>query len=150
MFSLIITIISIALVAALAVATIYYGGSAFTQGTAKANASALVSAAQQVQGADTLFQNDNGGNHADDVQALVTGSYLQSEPTLPASVTAFGIADGLVTATVTGDSVCEAIVKSAGGTEIGAARTTTRAYDCYGTAGAYTFEFGTAPAVVTP
>lgn len=34
MFSLIITIISIALVTALAIATIYYGGSAFRQGSA--------------------------------------------------------------------------------------------------------------------
>ena len=42
MFSLIITIISIALVAALAVATIYYGGDAFNQGTTKAKASTIV------------------------------------------------------------------------------------------------------------
>ena len=41
MFSLIITIISIALVAALALATIYYGGSAFNKSSATATASKL-------------------------------------------------------------------------------------------------------------
>lgn len=41
MFSLIITIISIALVAALALATLYYGGDAFRDGHAAAQASKL-------------------------------------------------------------------------------------------------------------
>jgi sensor histidine kinase regulating citrate/malate metabolism len=48
MFSLIITIISIALVAAIAVATLYYGGTQFSQGTAKATADQIISAAQQI------------------------------------------------------------------------------------------------------
>ena len=38
MFSLIITIISVALVAALALATLYYGGDAFNEGRPKAEA----------------------------------------------------------------------------------------------------------------
>ena len=61
MFSLIITIISIALVAALAVATIYYGGAAFNKGSADAAASQLMNAAQQVQGAVVLYAQDHGG-----------------------------------------------------------------------------------------
>jgi outer membrane PBP1 activator LpoA protein len=51
MFNLIITIISIALVVAMAAAAVYYGGTAFTQGTAKANAATLVTQAQQINGA---------------------------------------------------------------------------------------------------
>lgn len=54
MFSLIITIISIALVAALALATIYYGGDAFTKGGDAAKASQLINEGQQLQGALTL------------------------------------------------------------------------------------------------
>ena len=42
MFSLIVTIIAIALVAALALATLYYGGSAFNQSSAKAQAAKLL------------------------------------------------------------------------------------------------------------
>ncbi len=147
MFSLIITIISIALVAALAVATIYYGGSAFTQGTAKANASALVSAAQQVVGANTLFQNDNGGTHAEDITALTGGNYLAATPSLPASVTIFSLASGKVTATVAANAsnVCLAIVKAVDGaaSTIATSATDTRAFDCWGpAAGPYNFTFG--------
>lgn len=80
MFSLIITIISIALVAALAVASVYYGGNAFSQGTAKANASALVAQAQQIAAANTLYANDNSGVLAADTATLKTGGYLASVP----------------------------------------------------------------------
>ena len=83
MFSLIVTIISIALVAALAVASIYYGGAAFTQGSAKANASALVAEAQQIAGANDLYANDNAGAFSPDVPTLVSGSYLSTAPAPP-------------------------------------------------------------------
>lgn len=118
MFSLIITIISIALVAALAVATIYYGGSAFTQGTAKANASALVSAGQQVTGALTLYANDNGGARAtmDNLidSSNAGGAYLSAAP---------AVKGGTIVISTTGDqtvsvdgvekAVCDAINISA-------------------------------------
>lgn len=80
MFSLIITIIAIALVAALAVASIYYGGSAFTQGGAKAEAAALVNNAMQVSAANVLFNADNAGADAANVAELVTEGYLASAP----------------------------------------------------------------------
>jgi hypothetical protein len=118
MFSLIITIISIALVAALAVATIYYGGSAFTQGTAKAQASAFVAAGQQVSGALTLFANENGNNRGTLVTYNLTTaplgilpSYLAAVPTvagIPLTVTA-----NTVQAVGVPTSVCDAINTSA-------------------------------------
>ena len=58
MFSLIITIISIALVAALALATIYYGGTAFNRGTAEAKASQLINEGQQINAAVALAKAD--------------------------------------------------------------------------------------------
>ena len=88
MFSLIITIISIALVAALAVASVYYGGSAFSQGSAKASASTLVAQAQQIAGANTLYANDNGGTFAQNVDDLVP-EYLSAAP-IPSSKVAVG------------------------------------------------------------
>jgi hypothetical protein len=42
MFSLLITIISIALVAVLAMPTLFYGGAAFNKGSASAQASRLI------------------------------------------------------------------------------------------------------------
>lgn len=59
MFSLIISIISIALVAALAAATVYFGGAAFNKGAAGADASAFINAGQQIAGAFTLASADS-------------------------------------------------------------------------------------------
>lgn len=81
MFSLIITIISIALVAALALATIYYGGSAFNRGSASANATKLMTQSQQILGADRLYRVDHEGTMPPSMQALVDGGYLKSIPT---------------------------------------------------------------------
>ncbi|EJY5652759.1 hypothetical protein OGN88_002961 [Vibrio cholerae] len=58
MFSLIISIIAIALVAALALASIYYGGSAFQEGSTDAEASTVINQGQQLQGAATLADVD--------------------------------------------------------------------------------------------
>jgi type II secretory pathway pseudopilin PulG len=130
MFSLIITIISIALVAALAVATIYYGGSAFTQGTAKANASALVSAGQQVTGALTLYANDNGGTRGD-TTTLISGQYLSAMPQVKTYTLAIGTSD--VSATGVDSAICAAINTSAGVTQpatAAAARTLAAPYSC--------------------
>ena len=60
MFSLIITIISIALVAALAVATIYFGGDAFTKNGARADAVKVVNAGQQINGAVEMYKAQKG------------------------------------------------------------------------------------------
>lgn len=78
MFSLIITIISIALVAALALATIYYGGSAFTRGGDAAKASQLINEGQQLQGARTLAAADANANST--ITDLLTGNYLSQAP----------------------------------------------------------------------
>lgn len=80
MFSLIITIIAIALVAALALATIYYGGSAFNRGASSANAAKLLNQSQQILGADRLYRADHEGAMPPSMQALVDGGYLKSIP----------------------------------------------------------------------
>jgi len=79
MFSLIITIISIALVAALALATLYYGGSAFTQGRAAAQAATLRAQGQQLLGASELFYAQRN-DWPDTVEQLVLEGYLKSVP----------------------------------------------------------------------
>jgi hypothetical protein len=54
MFSLIITIIAIALVAALARATLYYRGSAFNKGSVATPSTPLLNESQQLLGAAEL------------------------------------------------------------------------------------------------
>lgn len=84
MFSLIISIIAIALVAALALASIYYGGDAFQEGNSKAEASTIVNQGQQVQAAVTMSEIDEKGYFVDptktDLSDLVTGKYLKEIP----------------------------------------------------------------------
>jgi len=78
MFSLIISIIAIALVAALALASIYYGGEAFNKGTTDADASTIINQGQQIQAAVTMSNIDRVSG----LTALVDleTEYLQEVP----------------------------------------------------------------------
>lgn len=60
MFQLIVAVISIALIAALAIASIFYGGDAFTKSSTKAQVTTLINQGQQIAGAAALFQTDHG------------------------------------------------------------------------------------------
>ncbi len=93
MFSLIITIISIALVAALALATLYYGGSSWTRGNAASNAATVTNQGQQIRGAMELYYADHSAYPAS-LQDLVTGDYLKTIPVPPAML---AFETGLVT-----------------------------------------------------
>ena len=97
MFSLIITIISIALVVALVAATMYYGGSALNQGTVKADASGFVAGAQQIAAALTMNETDglgspkallvasgNGSEDYDYINTLIANNYLATVPVVKA------------------------------------------------------------------
>ena len=79
MFSLIITIISIALVAALTLATIYYGGAAFNKGSAQANAAKIANQSQQLLGAVQMYRADHGAWPAS-LAVLVSENYLKTIP----------------------------------------------------------------------
>lgn len=78
MFSLIITIISIALVAVLALATLYYGGKAFLQGQATSNAAKVINQGQQVSGAYALYVTEQEA--VTDINGLLAGKYLKAIP----------------------------------------------------------------------
>ena len=112
MFSLIITIISIALVAALALATLYYGGSAFNKGSAGAEASKLINEGQQINAAVTLAKADGAPSalFAD----LTAGNYLSQRPATFAGSELTGT--GVATSTVkVKDAVCDEVQKRATG-----------------------------------
>ncbi len=81
MFQLIVSVIAIALVAILAAASIYYGGSAFSSSTAKGNVAALINAGQQIAGANALYKVDQTVS-ASTILGLVP-TYLSAVPTAP-------------------------------------------------------------------
>ncbi|TLX16877.1 hypothetical protein [Rhizobium sp. MHM7A] len=98
MFQLIVAVISIALVAALALASIFYGGEAFTRGQLKAQVTTMINQAQQISGANTLYKNDKGGTDATDIQVdLVDGTvkYLTTDITPPQKITGASSAWGI-------------------------------------------------------
>jgi type II secretory pathway pseudopilin PulG len=79
MFSLIITIISIALVAALAVATIYYGGDTFRRSGLKAEAAKVVTSGMQINGAMQVYKAQNSA-YPSSLDELVSANLLRSIP----------------------------------------------------------------------
>lgn len=89
MANLIITIISIALVAVAALMGAYYGGAAFLQGQEKARANAMINGAQQIAAAIDLWRLNNG--NATEINAsgpsafnfLVSQGYLTQVPQDP-------------------------------------------------------------------
>jgi hypothetical protein len=82
MFQLIVAVIAIALVIALTLASIFYGGEAFTRSSLKANVAAMVNQAQQISGAHTLYKTDYSKN-AIDIDDLVASKYLAEKPVAP-------------------------------------------------------------------
>lgn len=110
MFSLIITIISIALVAALALATLYYGGAAFNRGQDNARAAQILSAAQQIDGALTLMSADtveiDSGADTDVTVADIGVQYLRTAPALPGGA----VYSVLGTVAAAGDNLAPAAV----------------------------------------
>ncbi len=88
MFSLIITLIAVALVVALALATVYFGGTVSRDGAAQAQAAALVNHGQQLLSAADLFSVSNGRWPAS-MAELVSGGYLSTVPTLTSAQAAW-------------------------------------------------------------
>ncbi len=87
MFQLIVAVISIALVAALALASIFYGGEAFTRSQLKAQVTTMINQAQQLSGAQTLYKTDKGGLVAATPAELQSEGYLASVPVPPSKIT---------------------------------------------------------------
>lgn len=85
MFSLIITIVTIALVAALAVTAIYYGGEAFGEGSDKAMAATVINQGEMILAAADMHRAKEAGSMPDDIQNDLVPKYLIRMPTLTSS-----------------------------------------------------------------
>ena len=71
--------VAIALVAALALVTLYYGGAAFNKGASEANAAKLLLQGQQLAGAADLYRADFG-RWPNSLADTVTLNYLKAVP----------------------------------------------------------------------
>lgn len=142
MFSLIITIVSIALVVALVAATMYHGGDTLTQGRTQADAAAFVAGAQQVGGAAVMYQAMESAAPVD-AAALVTGNYLSSLPAVKSvAPLVLDTAEREVQAVVVSPEVCEAINKSAGiATPAAVTALGNAAYGCITLTKAFSFKY---------
>lgn len=83
MFSLIITIASIALVVALVAATLYHGGDVLTKGQDAAAAAEVITQGQQVLAAAVVYNSERGQWPLNE-QELLDEGYLKSLPTITA------------------------------------------------------------------
>lgn len=141
MFSLIISIVSIALVVALAAATMYYGGDALSQGRSSADATAYVTAAQQIGGAAVMHISTQPANPAT-VADLVTSNNLSGIPNVKSRVegtnewtlvdAVAGTSPRMLTINLAGtpasnQKVCDQINKNAGATGMDATNGTVAA-----------------------
>jgi hypothetical protein len=101
MFNLIVAVISIALIAAMAVASIYYGGDSFGRSSARAQAATLISQAQQISGAAGIYMIENSSVRISSMEPdcsineiasacainrLVDGQYLTAKPVVPIQI----------------------------------------------------------------
>jgi len=113
MNNMVIFVISIVLGAALAVASIFYGGSAWSEGQTNAQATTLMNQAQQIAGAADLFRANVGTNPANigsltEVTAGLT--YLNSLPNpSPASTDSWALAASSTSGTVTLTNIQEEV-----------------------------------------
>lgn len=147
MVNLIITLISIALIAIVAVAALYNGGDAFRQGSANASAAQLVNAGQQISAANILYANDNGGTYATELSTLTDNNeYLSSIPRVPKGFEVnTDITGNLIKVENTAGSieVCEAVNKQGGYDEavLENSGAIDKTFGCYADTSGHTFEF---------
>lgn len=91
MFSLIIVLVSVALVVALVAATIYYGGDSSKNAASKASAATLVNQATQIAAAGAVATSQGGAWPATAIGPQFSQPYLQNMPVPPKSAYAPGV-----------------------------------------------------------
>jgi len=107
MFSLIIVIVSVALVVAVVAATLYHGGDTVTEGSRHAQSAQILNEGSQLRGALVLYQA-NTGAEATSVTDLVTSK------TLTTALPGWEIIDGYAYRSVDNRDVCLAANEKVG------------------------------------
>lgn len=96
MFNLIVAVLSIALVGITAGASVYYGGTAFSNSNNRGQVSSLISAGGQIAAAQSLHRTEKGGVAATDLttvdkKGLIDLNYLQAQPSVPTGLDGAGV-----------------------------------------------------------
>lgn len=86
MFNLIVAVLSIALIGITAGASVYYGGTAFSNSNNRGQVSALISAGGQIAAAQSLHRTEKGGVAATSITGLTSTNYLQAQPSVPSGL----------------------------------------------------------------
>lgn len=107
MFSLIIVIVSVALVVAVVAATMYHGGSTLTDGQRHAAATRLLNEGAQIRGALVVHQAQEG-------ELATSVAELVSSKTLSTALPGWDIIDGYAYRTVENREVCLAANEKVG------------------------------------
>ena len=107
MFSLIISIISIALVSSLALASIYYGGKAMAGATVDTEASKILSQGQQIQTAITL-RNLNADTNITTISGLAP-KYLKQNPELNGTFWNEPNSEGYISRSASSKEICDTL-----------------------------------------
>ncbi|MGY3581524.1 hypothetical protein ACVIGB_000405 [Bradyrhizobium sp. USDA 4341] len=156
MFQLIVSVIAIALVAILAAASIYYGGSAFTSSNTKGAVAALINSGEQIAGANALYKVDNtvDVDTIDHLQPV----YLAAAPTAPkfasgawtitpavtgtTPVAGFASIDLSTTNASTADQVCAEVVNQGGSDDrTGTSAAPSKVFGCVKVGGVAAFAY---------
>lgn len=106
MFSMIIAVVSLVLVAGLALATVFFGGDQFLQGKTDAEVARYVSESQQIAGAVQLFQAENHGSMPTDLEDDLVGYYLKD---MPRAGKDWEVGDDVLIKGVTDITTCERV-----------------------------------------
>lgn len=119
MFNIIIAIVSIALVAAIAVAAIFYGGDAMKSAGAKGDYARLQNEAQQIAAGTQIYIVENAGAIPEGVQDLVDNGYLKSVPPslteeLDGTQVQWGFGDDFIIQPIESNARCIKINEAAG------------------------------------
>ena len=128
MFNLIVAVLSIALIGITAGASVYYGGTAFSNSNNRGQVSALISAGGQIGAAQSLHRTERGGVGAASITDLISSSYLQAQPSVPTGLDGAGawrvvdggkmailmIGTGASTTGSAPDLVCNKVVEEGG------------------------------------
>lgn len=111
MFSLIVTIFALVLVAGIALATLYYGGDIFQESSADADAARYINQGQHITAAVRLYQAEKAGDLPQDLEADLVPDYLRM---IPKEDFDWSIGEDTVLKSVSNPTVCERVNVKAG------------------------------------
>lgn len=114
MFNLIITVLSIVLVAVLSVASVYFGGDIFGKQSAEAEVNRYVNEAKQIRQAIDVYRITENSGYPSSINELVSKNYLSSEPSANWSVSEGALQTDFSDSQVPPERICRNVNEAIG------------------------------------